>query len=178
MAAYSGGPSSSPGAFSGNPTVESNATDFRNGTECTSNDCLLTDMLNCYNSAEMDDFVQMFTSQPLNSVSTANYGISYNQDITNSQSLINYNSDFVLQQSDIENLDSNLENLYMYISKLLDLCANSKSTVCWYRNVLCSRAKRINECPQGNLVNRKSTKCGTSAEKYAKDCFILYMFTR
>lgn len=85
----------------------------------------------------------------------------------------------MLQQSDIENLDSNLENLPkdMYISKLLDLCANSESTVCWYRNVLCSRAKRINECPQGNLVNRESTQCGTSAEKYAKDCFILYMFT-
>lgn len=82
-------------------------------------------MLNCDNSAEMDDFVQMFTSQPVNSVhvSTANNGISYNQDITNSQSPINYNSDLVFQQSDIENLDSNLENLPrdMYISKLLDL---------------------------------------------------------
>lgn len=82
-------------------------------------------MLNCDNSAEMDDFVQMFTSQPVNSVhvSTANHGISYNQDITNSQSPINYNSDLVFQQSDIENLDSNLENLPrdMYISKLLDL---------------------------------------------------------
>lgn len=32
MAANSG-PSSSPGAISGNPTVESNTTDFRNGTE-------------------------------------------------------------------------------------------------------------------------------------------------
>lgn len=80
-------------------------------------------MLNCDNSAETDDFVQMFTSQPVKSVSTANHGISYNQDITNSQSPINYNSDLVLQQSDIENLDSNLENLPrdMYISKLLDL---------------------------------------------------------
>lgn len=80
-------------------------------------------MLNCDNSAETDDFVQMFTSQPVKSVSTANHGISYNQDITNSQSPINYSSDLVLQQSDIENLDSNLENLPrdMYISKLLDL---------------------------------------------------------
>lgn len=128
----------------------------------------------------MDDFVQMFTSQPVNSVSTANLSISYNQDISNSQSSMNNNTDLVLQQSDIENLDSSLENLPrdMYISKLLDMCANSESTVCWYRNVLCSRAKRINECPQGNLVNRKSTKCGTSAEKYAKDCFTLYMFTQ
>lgn len=66
----------------------------------------------------------------------------------------------------------------MYISKLLDMCTNNESTVCLYLNVLCSRAKRIHECPQGNLVNRKSTKCGTSVEKYAKDCFILYMFTQ
>lgn len=78
MAATSGGPSSSPGIISSNFTLDSNATDFRNGTECTPNDCLLTDMLNCDNSAEMDDFVQMFTSQPVNSVSTANLSISYN----------------------------------------------------------------------------------------------------
>lgn len=50
--------------------------------------------------------------------------------------------------------------------------------MCWYRNVLCSRAKRISECPQGNLVNKKATKCGTSGEKYAKDCLILYLFTQ
>lgn len=82
-------------------------------------------MLNCDNSAEMDDFVQMFTSQPVNSVhvSTANHGISYNQDITNSQSSMNFNTDLVLQKSETENLDSNLENLPrdMFISKLLKL---------------------------------------------------------
>lgn len=110
MAATSDGPSSSPGTISSNPMLESNATDFRHGTECTPNDCLLTDMLNSDNSAEMDDFVQMFTSQPVNSVSTANHGISYNQDIMNSQSLMNNNTDLVLQQSDIENLDSSQEH--------------------------------------------------------------------
>jgi hypothetical protein len=113
-------------------------------------------------------------------VSTANHDVSYNQAISNSLNSTNNNTDVVLQQSDIESLDSSLENLPrdMYICKLLDICANNESTICWYRNVLCSRAKRINECPQGNLVNRKSTKGGTSAEKYARDCFTLYMFTQ
>lgn len=58
------------------------------------------------------------------------------------------------------------------------MCANSESTVCWYRNVLCSRAKCINECPQGNLVNIKFTKYGTSAEKFAKKYINLNMFTQ
>lgn len=80
-------------------------------------------MLNCDNSAETDDCVQIFTSQPVNSVSTANLGIFYNQDITNSQSSMNFNTDLVLQKSETENLDSNLENLPrdMFISKLLKL---------------------------------------------------------
>lgn len=80
-------------------------------------------MLNCDNCAETDDFVQIFTSQPVNSVSTANHGISYNQDIKNSQSSMNFNTDLVLQKSETENLDSNLENLPrdMFISKLLKL---------------------------------------------------------
>jgi hypothetical protein len=136
-------------------------------------------MLNIDNSSEMDDFFQIFTSQLVNSMSTASNGDSYSQDITISQSSIN-STDLVLQQSDIENFDSSLENLQrnLYICKLLDMCANNENAIWWYRNALCSRAKRINGCPQGNLVNRKSTKGGTNAEKYARDCFTMDMFTQ
>lgn len=38
------------------------------------------------------------------------------------------------------------------------------------------RAGKFKDCPTGNLINRKTTKASSSAEKYARDCFTLYMF--
>lgn len=62
------------------------------------------------------------------------------------------------------------------MTKLLDLCSNDETLICWYRNALCSRAKALPDCPSGKLLSRKSTKGGSSITKYAKDCYILYMF--
>lgn len=53
---------------------------------------------------------------------------------------------------------------------------NDESMVCVYRNSLCLRAKQQPEYPQGKLFSRKSTKSNSSTAKYAKDCYILYMF--
>ena len=56
------------------------------------------------------------------------------------------------------------------------MCSNDENLVCWYRNALCSRAKNLPDCPSGKLLTRKTTSGGSSISKYAKDCFILYMF--
>lgn len=53
---------------------------------------------------------------------------------------------------------------------------NDESMVCVYRNSLCLRAKQQPEYPQAKLFSRKSTKSNSSTAKYAKDCYILYMF--
>ena len=50
--------------------------------------------------------------------------------------------------------------------------------ISWYRNTLCARARTHNSCPKGNLINRKGTKNSSIAQKYAKDCHTLYMFTQ
>lgn len=58
----------------------------------------------------------------------------------------------------------------MLIGKILHvMCASNEHMICWYRNVLCTRARRLNERPPGNLVRTKSS---TSIEKYAKDCLL------
>lgn len=150
-----------------------------NATESGNTSVLLTDMLNCDNSEETDEFVNLFTSQPMSSVSTSydmNYNMSLNQAVFDSQSIpIN---DRILNQTDIEYLDEQLKNLpkEIYIGKLTDLCSNNESMICWYRDILCTRAKSQSDCPRGNLINRKSTKSSPSTVKYARDCFTLHMF--
>ena len=136
---------------------------------------LLTDMLNCDNSGETDDFVSIFTSQPTSSVSTS-YDTNYN--MSTSQAVFDPSRDRVLNQTDIEYLDEELKNLpkEIYIGKLVDLCSNNESMICWYRDILCKRAKDQDDCPRGSLINRKSTKSSPSTVKYARDCFSLYMF--
>ena len=56
------------------------------------------------------------------------------------------------------------------------MCLNNEHMICWYRNVLCSRARLQTDCPKDNLVNRQATKRGSSAQKYARDCHTLYLF--
>ena len=46
------------------------------------------------------------------------------------------------------------------------------------KSVLCSRARLQTNCPKGNLINRKTIKSGSSAQKYARDCHTLYLFTQ
>ena len=58
------------------------------------------------------------------------------------------------------------------------MCLNNENMICWYRNVLCSRARLQTDCPKSNLINRKTTKSGSSAQKYARDCHTLYFFTQ
>lgn len=48
--------------------------------------------------------------------------------------------------------------------------------ITWYRSTLNSRASVLTSYPKGNLVTRKSTNKSSSAEKYARDCFIIQSF--
>lgn len=152
-----------------------------NGTACDNRSTLLTDMLNCSNSMENDEFVALFTSQgvstsyesqPSTCIMPSNF-VCLDSSIT-----MNNEGHTALDQMEIDTLDSQLQNLpkEIYISKLLDLCSNDESMVCWYRNSLCLRARKHPECPQGKLFSRKTTKSNSSTAKYAKDCYILYMF--
>jgi chromosome segregation ATPase len=134
---------------------------------------LLTDLLNCDNLHENDDFVYLFTKDTLvntNNQDSASVNPSDSQSPDCNESVSN--------QSDIENLDEHLQNLPrdLYISKLLELCSSCESMVSQYRNALCLRARSISDCPKGNLMNRKSTKQSSCAERYARDCYTLNMF--
>ena len=86
----------------------------------------------------------------------------------------------LMNQAEIEHVDSELAHLpkSLYVEKLLYLCRDDEDLICWYRNVLCSRARDMEGCPTGNLVNRKNTKLSSSREKYARDCYALYLFTQ
>ena len=81
-------------------------------------------------------------------------------------SQLSTSNDEILQQTDIETRDASLQNLPkdMDVEKLLEMCLNNENMICWYRNVLCSRARLQTDCPKGTLINRKTTKSGSSAQ--------------
>lgn len=132
---------------------------------------------------ENDEFVYLFTSESSTTPVSTDHFCFNGTNISSSQLVEDYDtsdtSDSLLNQSEIENLDSNLQNLpkELYISKLLELCLSNESLILWYRGILCMRARKFKDCPTGNLIKRKTTKASSCAEKYAKDCFSLYMFT-
>ena len=107
---------------------------------------------------------------------TLNDGNDFSSTLIGTQASSLQESSF--NQIDVEHFDAQLQNLPkdMYISKLLEMCSDNETMVCYYRNVLCSRAKNNKECPKGNLISRKTTKTGSSAQKYARDCYTLHMF--
>lgn len=87
-------------------------------------------------------------------------------------------SDFTPNQTCIAMLDQELDGLPRdsYIQKLIELTHESENVITWYRTLLLSRARDIEGCPLGQLINRKSTNVSTSIEKYARDCFMLSQF--
>lgn len=84
----------------------------------------------------------------------------------------------LLQQNEVQLLDSELKDIpkELYFEKVRHLVNDSEQLIMWYRNILCSRSKAIQGCPQGKMITRKSTKRSLSVEKYAIDCCILTRF--
>ena len=81
-------------------------------------------------------------------------------------------------QDFIATLDESLADLPkdIYIEKLIEMTNDSENIITWYRTFLAGRAKSIQGCPLGKLITRKSTNKSTSIQKYARDCYTLYMF--
>lgn len=75
-------------------------------------------------------------------------------------------------------LDGKLDTLPrdLYIERLLKETDNDEGTISMYRTLLASRAQRFENCPQGQLMTRRTTSTGTVAEKFASDCYCLYNF--
>ena len=71
-----------------------------------------------------------------------------------------------------------LDNLprELYIEKLLIMTKSNEDEISFYRNILLQRAKQSDECPQGSLVNRRTTKLVNSVNRYASDCYDLQEF--
>lgn len=179
MAAVSGGLSGTLGDIFNDSSIQTEDEACKTTSTATSSDVLLTDLLNCDNIIENDEFVYLFTSESSTAPVSTDHSCSNSTNIRSSQLVEDYDSDgSLLSQSEIDNLDSNLQNLpkELYISKLLELCLSNESLILWYRGLLCTRARKFKDCPTGNLINRKTTKASSSAEKYARDCFTLYMF--
>ena len=84
-----------------------------------------------------------------------------------------------------KHVDTVLKNLctFSHSYKTCSIVSFSTQIIIAYLNffqksVLCSRARLQTDCPKGNLINRKTTKSGSSAQKYARDCHTLYLFTQ
>lgn len=95
---------------------------------------LLTDLLNCDNIIENDEFVYLFTSESSTAPVSTDQSCSNSINIRSSQLVEDYDSDgSLLSQSEIDNLDSNLQNLpkELYISELLELCLSNESLILW-----------------------------------------------
>lgn len=138
---------------------------------------LLTDMLQCEISEETGDFVRLFTDGLDTVSSSLEHNESFVQQTVSSPMSSNVD-DYVLNQVDIQRLDNELQDLPkdFYITKLMDMCSDDDRLLVWYRNVLSTRARKLEGCPDGNLINRKTTTKSTSAKKYAHDCHTLYLF--
>ncbi|VDI13753.1 Hypothetical predicted protein [Mytilus galloprovincialis] len=126
-----------------------------------------TDAIDVLNSSQCD---QWFESQNVNN------DIS----LSNSQDSITFSQDsYIPSQQTIMYLDKVLDGLprEKYIDMIVHTLKGNESLVTWYRKILLSRAGEIEGCPKGKLCNRKTTNKSSSIQKYAKDCYILQMFT-
>ncbi|CAC5358301.1 unnamed protein product [Mytilus coruscus] len=130
-------------------------------------------------SPQNSDFVRVFTEvgtpsqQKVNNVTNnghEDHEFSYIQPAQESV--------YVPQQEFIAKLDYDLADLpkQTYISKLIEKTNNSDDCLTWYRSTLASRAKIYTGVSHRKLYNRKSTTKSTSTSKYARDCYIIYMF--
>ena len=130
---------------------------------------LLTDALDCEYEPQSTDFIAVLTPSNDNMADQSHSTVWDSQ--PQSQS-------YVLQQSDIESLDNQLENLpcTLYVQRLLNITAENEEMVLWYRGILCNRARDVEGCPKGNLKTRKSTKGGQAIQKYATDCYGINLF--
>lgn len=127
---------------------------------------LLTDMLQCEISEENGDFVRLFTDGLDTVSSSLEHNESFVQQSVSSPISSNVD-DYVLNQVDIQRFDNELQDLPkdFYITKLMDMCSDDDRLLVWYRNVLSTRARKLEGCPDGNLINRKTTTKSTSAKK-------------
>lgn len=62
----------------------------------------------------------------------------------------------------------------------MNFFSENESKVLWYRSVLYSQEKTFPDCPQGRLINRKTTKSNSSTEKYTvkRLSYFVYVYTR
>lgn len=156
MAAVSGGLSGTLGDIFNDSSIQTEDEACKTTSTATSSNVLLTDLLNCDNIIENDEFVYLFTSESSTAPVSTDHSCSNSTNIRSSQLVEDYDSDgSLLSQSEIDNLDSNLQNLpkELYISKLLELCLSNESLILWYRGLLCTRARKFKDCPTGNLIN-------------------------
>ena len=175
MAASSSGLSQVSESITANPNImESQDANFAaSGVTSTPRASgLLADTLECEYEPQSTDFINIFTPSNDND-NMADQSQSTIWDMQSQTDTVH-----VLQQSDIESLDRQLENLpcTLYVQRLLDITSNNEEMVLWYRGVLCSRARNLEGCPKGNLKSRKSTKGGLSIQKYATDCYGINIF--
>ncbi|CAH1782377.1 unnamed protein product [Owenia fusiformis] len=81
-------------------------------------------------------------------------------------------------QQSLLRLDGMLSNLPMdlYIEKLLDSCTDTGLSVLCYRDHLETKARLLQDCPDGDLIQRVGGKKQPRDLKLAKDCFLLWSF--
>jgi hypothetical protein len=108
----------------------------------------LTDLLQCDNSEENDEFVRLFTGD-LDTVSnTFEFNDSSDQRDHNDQSQnspVSSNlDDYVLNQSGIQRLDNDLHGLpkEIYVTKLLSLCSDDDRLMLYGIEMSCVRELR------------------------------------
>ena len=86
------------------------------------------------------------------------------------------NQEFISKLDDL--FDDSPQNVY--IEKVLAYLAGKEGLLTWYRNILISRLRGMNDCDlfQNVPVTRKNTNKSSSAFKYARDCHTLSLFLK
>jgi hypothetical protein len=127
-------------------------------------------MMQCVYNPLNTEIVNILTNNQVNENQPEHHSVG-EIDRYHSNILTNCTSDFVSFDNVLRNLAKE-----MYVEKLLQLAYNNEQRIIEYRSFLSIKAKAIERCPKGNLIQRKNTKTNPSSVRYAKDCFALYMF--
>jgi hypothetical protein len=163
-----------------NDTTEKIYTDLQNMCSTTGSvsncsddiDCILNeeDMMQCVYNPLNTEIVNILTNNQVNESQPEHHSVG-EIERCHSNVLTNCTSEFVLFDNVLQNLSKE-----MYVEKLLQLACNNEQRIIEYRSFLSIRAKAIEGCPKGNLIQRKNTKANPNSVRYPKDCFALYMF--
>jgi hypothetical protein len=133
-------------------------------------DCVLNneDMMQCAYSPQSTEIVNVLTKSQVSENPPDYHSVG---DTHLNNVMANCINDFVSYDSELQNLPKDV-----YIERLIQLTSSNEQLLMEYRSYISSRAKAMEGCPKGNLIQRRNLKNNPSLVRYTKDCYALYLF--